>query len=240
MPYGRHWGVLGVLLAAGCGGSGTTFHGSPGGGGGAGGAAVAASSTEAATGGAGVGGNVYVECSHDSDCPGVADECGAPACTESGDCAMAYAPAGTPVAAQVPGDCKVQVCDGAGRPHTEADDFDDDFDDGVDCYAVDHCNGTKPVMKPRASGEACSAGGRMCNGFGACVDCVAAKDCGDPTVAECMAGGFCHCPSGPEWGTPNFDMYCDPGSHAEFCGSATAGPAACENLTAGGMWCCPW
>jgi hypothetical protein len=88
-------------------------------------------------------------------------------CT-AGVCGFAYAPQGTPLAAQTPGDCLSRVCDGAGNPWTVNDDS-DVFIDGNAC-TLDVCTSGTPSNPPAPAGTACSQdGGTQCDGAGHCV-----------------------------------------------------------------------
>lgn len=128
----------------------------------------------------GTGGTGSRACANVGDC-GVADtECAHPVC-ESGRCAMTFAPMGTALMAQVPGDCKTAICDGMGHVTSSADPM--DADDGNPC-TDDSCNGSTPVHAPSAGGSPCGENGHlMCDGMGACVGCK--------TDGQCGAGGAC-------------------------------------------------
>ena len=120
-----------------------------------------------------------------SDCPGAATECQAPACT-SGVCGFNYTANGTAVAAQTPGDCKKNVCNGAGGVATIADDTDVPVD-GDPCTS-DVCSNGTPSNPPAPAGTACTVGGTVCNGAGACAACVPGTSrfcCGVKTQACC-------------------------------------------------------
>src|SRR5262249_9574882 len=73
-----------------------------------------------------------VSCLAASDCPGVDTECSVRTCT-AGACGVAYTAAGTPVSGQSPGDCHVNVCDGAGNTVSAIDNSDAPADDGNVC-----------------------------------------------------------------------------------------------------------
>ncbi len=185
----------------------------------------------------GSGGSHDPECALPSDCPGEANECASRTCKD-GVCGWDYAPDGTPLAEQVPGDCQTWRCH-AGFITLDTDDFDTE-DTTEDCTTIDHCTGTEPIMTTRPERYACTApAGRMCDSNANCVECLIAADCGDPTEVTCTDQGKCLCIDSPAYGTDMFDQYCQPGWHAVWCGSAVNGPMACKNLTANGMWCCP-
>jgi cysteine-rich repeat protein len=94
---------------------------------------------------------------------------------------MAFAPMGTALANQVTGDCQTAVCDGNGGVTSEPAAA-DVLDDGKAC-TDDLCTGTTPSNVPSAPGMACNTGGgKLCDGQGACVECLSGSDC---------AGGVC-------------------------------------------------
>ena len=120
-------------------------------------------------------GDAYTDCVNAQDCPGSDDECQHRTCSE-GTCGMAFTPANTPAGTQVTGDCKQQVCDGAGNA-TTIEDPADPFDDQNPC-TDDLCKNGAPDNPPSASGTACSVGsGTRCNGAGQCVECLDDPDC---------------------------------------------------------------
>lgn len=105
------------------------------------------------------------------------DECRARVCTAQGRCEFSYVANDTPLAQQTAGDCKVQVCDGAGGMATRNDDA--DFDDGAgpECK-TSSCNNGTPQQDDSAAFTACpTTVGGVCDGAGACITCVGASDC---------------------------------------------------------------
>ncbi len=161
---------------------GTGGHGHGGGGtGGTGG-------TGGMTGGGGTGG--MPECTLDGDC-GISDVCHSFTC-DAGVCVESFAPAGTTTAAQAFGDCKVNVCDGAGAIVSQNDDL-DVFADQNDCTA-DTCVAGTPVNDATPAGTMCSAGaGKLCDGAKVCVECLTGADCvsGVCSVASTCAPASC-------------------------------------------------
>jgi hypothetical protein len=156
--------------------------GETGGGGGAGGKPGATTS--------GAGG---VECVTANDCRLEADECRRRACT-AGRCGIEDEPQGTPTTYQVAGDCKRSVCDGKGNTVL----VDDDADvpgDHAECI-VGTCAHGMPDTTASAAGTACTMNsGNVCDGAGACVECLEAAQCmGGPCVdnhcipSQCMDG----------------------------------------------------
>jgi hypothetical protein len=123
-------------------------------------------------------GGKCVECHSATDCPlhGMDPDCVTVVCN-SGSCDYIYAPSGTPVPDQDAGDCRKNVCDGHGNVVTVPDDTDLPFVHGNECMLGSCLNGT-PVYSPVDAGVPCSqAGGSVCNGGGACVQCLTASDC---------------------------------------------------------------
>ncbi|TKD05306.1 DUF4215 domain-containing protein [Polyangium fumosum] len=109
------------------------------------------------------------------DCPGTDTDCASRTCDE-GVCGVAYAAQGTATTDQSAGDCKQSVCDGMGEI-TSVSDATDVLDDENPCTA-DLCDGDAPINTNAAAGTACSAGvGKVCDGEGACVECIQAADC---------------------------------------------------------------
>ncbi len=127
--------------------------------------------------GAGVcdGGGACVQCVTAATCPGEDGECQHRTCV-GGACGIAYPPRGTPLASQTAGDCRQDVCDGAGGTTVEvlATDAPQDGDDCTD----DTCDGLAASHPISAAGTACAqSGGAVCDGAGACVACNVGPDC---------------------------------------------------------------
>jgi len=160
-----------LLVQAGClakGSTGPNFDGEGGGGGAGGGGA----------------------CGSPSDCPTPTGACMKATCA-SGVCGEEPLPNGVLAAEQASGDCAVSLCDGQGVVKTVPDETDLPVD-GNGC-TDDVCTAGTPSNPPRASGSACAeGGGNVCNGSGACVECLAAADCpGEDTACStrtCSAG----------------------------------------------------
>ena len=146
------------------------------------------------------GNGACVGCVAPGDCPGQDTECQTRTCV-AGACGFSFTAAGTPVAAQSPGDCQQDQCDGAGAVASAPLDADLPVD-GNECTA-DVCTAGAPSNPPVASGAACDqGGGTLCDGAGACVECVSASTCpGLDTECQtrtCVAGacGVSFTPSG--------------------------------------------
>lgn len=136
----------------------------------------------AGNGGAGnTGGGGGEPCQQPGDCPDTGSECVSRTCS-AGSCGTEPVAAGTPLGEQVPGDCLLAVCDGAGGvDHADADDPASDLDPCTD----DVCEpGGATAHPPALAGTACGEG-LQCDGAGACVGCVLPSDCGpDPNCSS--------------------------------------------------------
>jgi cysteine-rich repeat protein len=122
-------------------------------------------------GGGGAGGG----CGAPDACPGTDTDCRKRTCID-GQCGFENAPFGTSKLSQTPGDCLESVCDGQGATTTQNSDT-DVLDDGNPC-TDDVCNAGVPENNPSAAKTACSVGaGTLCDGDGACVECVDLSDC---------------------------------------------------------------
>jgi hypothetical protein len=119
------------------------------------------------------GAGACVQCVMASDCPGFDTECNVRTCT-AGVCGRRLTADNTPVAAQLPNDCKKVVCDGQGRVVTRADDSDTPNDQNL--CTVDTCTNGAPVITNAMAGTACGTS-LVCNGAGGCVGCNTVADC---------------------------------------------------------------
>jgi hypothetical protein len=129
------------------------------------------------------GAGACIGCTTASECPGVDDECKRRTC-KSGACGFDYTSNGTPVAAQTGGDCKRNVCNGAGAIVPATDDTDKPVD-GKQC-TDDVCTGGVPSNPATSAGTTCTeTGGKVCNGGGVCVGCTSASQC-PGTDTECQ------------------------------------------------------
>ncbi|MDI3287705.1 hypothetical protein [Polyangium sp. 15x6] len=163
--------------------------------------------------------NNALKCNANGQCTGCTspEQCGepsdcAPFACNSGVCTLTFTPSGTPVPAQVPGDCKEIQCDGNGEETTANDDSDVP---STQCQ-LSSCVGGTPMSMPAAQGTPCSlGGGKSCDGEGNCVECNTDADCG---------------PSG---------LFCDPISNT--CFSCTDGVQNGDesDLDCGGERCLP-
>jgi hypothetical protein len=136
-------------------------------------------------------------CASPGDCPGQDTECQKRSCTNA-VCDFIYTAAGTPVSMQTAGDCKQNVCNGAGQVSTVADN-NDPADDGNPC-TTDSCSNGSPAHNNAAAGAPCATG--VCNGSGACVQCLVPDTCpgqNDECKARTCNAGMC----GTSFAPPN-------------------------------------
>jgi hypothetical protein len=182
----------------------------PGGGGGSGGGTGGTSGT-ACSG----------ECCTSQDCPMPSDPCQARTCIAN-VCGEDARPDGTSVDAQTAGDCLKNVCQ-AGKVDVVNDDS-DFMADANEC-TVEACVAGKPDSTLAAAMAPCtSGGGKLCDGNGACVQCLSNPDCGsadlacDPTThgcvpASCMDGDH----NGTETDTDCGGDVCSPCNDGDGC-----------------------
>jgi hypothetical protein len=182
--------IIAIVFAPAC---SSTVHG-------AGGSSGSAGGSSGSSGGNDPGAPPSSQpCTSRSDCSssGHDPSCAAPSC-DNGICAFVFSPKGTILPAQTPGDCRRQVCDGAGGVEDQPDPGDLPVQSAGDCKtagcdasgnvmqtpddddlpaakaecAPTTCKGGGAVMTPKAAGDACTeGGGRFCNGSGACRYC---------------------------------------------------------------------
>jgi len=121
-------------------------------------------------------------CSLPTDCPDPGNECITRTCT-SGVCGVSPRADGFAVSMQTAGDCKKVVCDGAGATKTVEDDTDVQ-NDGKQC-TTDRCTMGVAFHDNVLTGTTCTeSGGKVCDGAGACVECVSTTDCTPPQVCN--------------------------------------------------------
>lgn len=133
------------------------------------------------------------QCTVAADCAGVDDECQTRTCT-GGICDVAYTRYGTPAGNQILGDCKTNVCNGAGGIDPMIDDTDTPPD--IDECTVGSCTNGEPGSAPREMFSPCSTnGGNICDGAGHCAVCVPGQtqSCytgpgGTAGIGVCQAG----------------------------------------------------
>ena len=134
-------------------------------------------------------------CSTANDC-GTSTACVTYQCT-GGVCGSTFAASGVVVAGQTAGDCRINVCDGAGNVVMQVDNTDPPASTAC---ATGTCAGGSPGFTYTAAGTACAGG--TCDGQGVCVSsggCSIASDCG--TNTECVTftctQGVCGSSSAP-------------------------------------------
>ena len=138
-----------------------------------------------------VGKGQCVECVMASQCPAPAKECDVAVCGGNA-CGAAPAAVDTPAKTQQPHDCARNVCDGTGGVKSVADPSDLPGDTGDPCN-LPACNGATPGTTPAKAGTACNAGVGVCNGVGACGECV-------PGQTRCQGNASQACDASGHWG----------------------------------------
>ncbi len=189
----------GDMATAGTGGaaagstSATTGAGGAGGSGGATASSSSASTTAGSTTASSSSGGAM--CVNPlTDCP-AAGPCAVAVCA-GGLCSTTNVASGTPAGTQVAGDCKQNVCDGAGNL-TSINDNADHMSDGEAC-TDDSCVNGAPVHNPHPAGTDCTAEGpapkHLCGtpggaAAGKCIECNAGADCASKvcTTNACQA-----------------------------------------------------
>jgi hypothetical protein len=144
------------------------------------------------------------QCKKPTDCASTNTDCRTATACKGSVCSYSYAAINTPVVNQTPGDCQTRVCDGAGNIITVPDSTDRPAAQG-ECYSGS-CSGVTPVQRPKIQGAFCSGG--ICDGNGACVECVTPADCAGGSLPNatvtCEANtcgytcnaGYSDCPGG--------------------------------------------
>ncbi|MBI5533846.1 MAG: hypothetical protein HY898_14085 [Deltaproteobacteria bacterium] len=152
-----------------------------------------------------------------NNCPGSDTECATRVC-KSGACAMDYAPSTKVLQAQVAGDCKKVMCDGAGQTIQVPDDLDRP-NDNKPC-TDDVCTGGVPSNPNTASGTPCGGNNTKCDGNGNCSGCTQASDC--PQASECAT-----------WDCPAGTCVSSPAAEGSVCHVSQAPNAPCFSCQAG-------
>ena len=112
-------------------------------------------------------GGTCVQCTAAAQC-GTNTECQTFTCSAANACVTNNVAVGTPTAAQTPGDCHTNQCDGAGAIAAMVDNS-DVVNDGLQCTS-DVCTAGVASNPPVAVNTACSQnGGTICDGNGSCV-----------------------------------------------------------------------
>jgi hypothetical protein len=182
-----------------------------------------------------------VDCLTPSNCPGADDECGVRTCVD-GNCGMSFQPANTPTSNQTTGDCKKNVCDGAGNIISVNDDTDVINTHYSDECVETVCSGGSSITQNKAYGSSCGSG--FCDGAGTCLGCLVDGNCPDSgvpnTVTICDSGhcsyqcidGYTECiPNGGGCVDTSIDLdHCGACNHPCQFANATA---VCDNGTCG-------
>ncbi|HVR62286.1 MAG TPA: hypothetical protein VMU50_10330, partial [Polyangia bacterium] len=137
-----------------------------------------------------------VGCNVATDCPGMDNACQTRTCVGN-VCGFNRVAAGTAIAMQTPGDCKVVQCDGQGNTTTANDNNDKPVDNNL--CTDDVCTQGTPSNPPTQMGTTCG-NGRTCDGSGRCGQCTTASDCGtsnDCRTYTCTAQGTCQFTNAP-------------------------------------------
>jgi cysteine-rich repeat protein len=143
------------------------------------------------TGGTGTGGTgptcTTMACTDASQCPDPGSVCVTATC-DMGCCGTSNVADLTPAGQQTAGDCQMVVCDGLGGTKS-VDDNNDPLDDGNEC-TDDVCVNGAPFNDAAAlMGASCTSnGGVLCDGNGACVECLADTDCAMGSVCDPQGG----------------------------------------------------
>lgn len=164
-----------------------------------------------------------VGCTTASQCPDADTVCATPTCSMVAVCGFNYLPNGTPLPDpdQAPGDCQQIVCNGMGLEQSVDDPTDLPPDDGNPCTQA-ACIAGSPAQVPLAAGEPCSEGGVVCDGFGACTQCIADGDQNHQEVGVDCGGPLC------EIGCPNATPCTNAGDcDSGFCSDGVCCSSAC-------------
>ncbi|MFT3767794.1 MAG: hypothetical protein QM820_20250 [Minicystis sp.] len=120
-------------------------------------------------------------CTTTAECDAPANECVTVTC-DQGCCGTTNKPDDTPLATQVSGNCKKEVCK-SGAPDTTSVDDTDVPADQDDCN-TGACNNGTPEQTPKADNTPCTSNnGQVCLA-GACVECISDNDCNAPEVCD--------------------------------------------------------
>jgi hypothetical protein len=123
------------------------------------------------------GGGTVTPCSADTDCPHAAVACTYPKCV-LGRCEIQYGAPGSQIW-NWPGDCHASLCDGSGNVTSVVVDQTNVPVPDNPCVAGTCTASGATGTVPLAVGTPCSTsnGGKLCDGAGACVQCLHTADC---------------------------------------------------------------
>jgi hypothetical protein len=124
-----------------------------------------------------------VECVAATTCPGTDTECRVRACVAN-KCTMTNLADGTVAATQVAGDCKIVLCDGAGK--TRLANADTDAPDDKEVCTADSCTDGAPTHTPIYSKVPCAGETTLCSNFreGKCGECDLDSECPRPGLVR--------------------------------------------------------
>jgi hypothetical protein len=134
------------------------------------------------------GNGACVACLSDAQCP-PSTACETHACGSDHACHATDLADGTALADPSPGDCLARRCDGAGNAINVPDPTDVPVDDGNDC-TNETCQGSLGPHPPKDPRTPCAGG--LCDGHGACVQCLAAADCAAGSICQPAVCGDDH------------------------------------------------
>jgi hypothetical protein len=130
------------------------------------------------------GNGACVGCLTDDNCPQPPNDCQVRVCMTGGVCGFTNKNAGTPSSTDVAGDCHQDVCDGFGDVLHQIDDNDKPATTNQCLQSV--CTAGVPSNPPFGQGVACTQNnGTLCNGAGACVECLTSTTCPGGPDSEC-------------------------------------------------------
>ncbi len=132
---------------------------------------------------AGGGGTTTTSGCDPATCPAPADECRIAVCNANDECGEKAVEDGMPSQTQVAGDCLQNVCTG-GVVGSQNDDA--DLPGDLLACTIDLCASGVASHELVAAGTMCAEnGGAVCDGNGACVECLVNLDCLDAQKPAC-------------------------------------------------------
>lgn len=162
------------------------------------------------------------QCTSAADCPGSDTACQERTCT-AGVCGIAFVPAGTQAPNQIVGDCRSQVCNGAGGVTNVVNDGDVPVSTSQCAQAV--CVRGVPSSFVSPLGTACNQnGGTVCDGVGTCVQPPSVCGDGIRSGTESCDDGNVHSGDG-----------CSASCTIEAGWSCTGSPTVCATVCGDGL-----
>jgi hypothetical protein len=170
------------------------------------------------------------------DCPDPGSECIVPMCSTGACATMNLGMSHVLGSGQTANDCSSVVCDGAGGTTTIADTADHAASTTCDTIS---CTGTTVTHTPALSGTSCTTGGgTVCDGAGACVQCVMASNCAAASCAGMIfhaaetCSGAHTCVAGSSTNCSGLGMVCNASAGCVECnGASDCAPASCVGTT---------